>query len=134
MSREDGVTGPDDLVDLVDLTNVTRLPQRGTAPVSDPGAVPSDDDRDPADRVADAVTSVPGVHGLHAGVAGEIATYLPGRRVNGVRLRGDDCEIHLALAFGVDIAATTDQVRAAVRPLVGGAIDVVVEDVVAAGS
>ncbi len=35
------------------------------------------------DRVAAAALSVPGVHDLHGGVLGEVATYLPGRRVGG---------------------------------------------------
>ena len=87
-----------------------------------------------ADLVADAVVAVPGVHGLHAGVLGEVATYLPGRRVNGVRLLEPGCEIHVVLDLGAPIGATSDLVRQAVRPLVGGPVDVTVEDVVAPGT
>ncbi len=53
-----------------------------------------------ADRVAAAVLTVRGVTGLHGGVFGETATYLPGRRVPGVRLTEDVTDIHLSLAYG----------------------------------
>lgn len=91
-------------------------------------------DRTDADLVAEAVVAVPGVHGLHAGVVGEVATYLPGRRVNGVRLLEPGCDVHVVLEFGAPIQETSDLVRQAVRPLVGGPVDVTVEDVVAPGS
>lgn len=84
-----------------------------------------------ADRVAAAALSVPGVHALHSGVAGEVATYLPGRRVEGVRLRDDSCAVHVSIAYGESLATTTDLVRGAVAPLVGVPVDVTVEDVVA---
>lgn len=102
-----------------------------TVPAAAPG---SPDDVTPADLVARAVTSVPGVHDLHAGVVGQVATYLPGRRVNGVRLSEPGCEVHVVLAWGAPIAATTEQVRAAVRPLVDGPVDVTVEDVAPPGA
>ena len=44
------------------------------------------------DRVERAVLAVDGVQGLHAGVLGEVATYLPGRRVGGLRLRDGGCD------------------------------------------
>lgn len=85
---------------------------------------------DVADRVAAAVLAVPGVRALHAGVAGEVATYLPGRRVNGVRVRETGCAVHVVLEWGVPLHETTDLVRAAARTHVGGPVDVTVEDVV----
>lgn len=81
------------------------------------------------DLIAEAVVAVPGVHDLHGGVLGEVATYLPGRRVSGVRLRDPGCEIHVVLDYGVGISQTSQSVRDAVRPLVTGPIDVTVEDV-----
>lgn len=84
-----------------------------------------------ADLVAAAVLSVRGVHGLHAGAMGEVATYLPGRRVNGVRVREVGCDVHVVLDWGAPIAATADQVRTAVRLHVHGPVDVTVEDVAA---
>jgi len=99
-----------------------------------PAAEPA---RDPAEVIATAVLATPGVEALHPGAFGEVATYLPGRRVVGVRLRDPGCEVHVTLAWGAPVLATSDSVRAAVAALVtGGPIDVVVEDVAnpAAGS
>ena len=86
-----------------------------------------------ADRVALAVLSVPGVHDLHGGVLGEVATYLPGRRVTGVRLRDGDTQVHLVLSWGAPIASTTDEVRARVAAIVPGTVHVAVEDIAAPG-
>jgi uncharacterized alkaline shock family protein YloU len=82
-----------------------------------------------ADRVAAAVLEVPGVSGLHGGVLGEVATYLPGRRVAGVRLTDEVTDVHVVLAWGAPVAATADVVRETVRVLVPGAVHVTVEDV-----
>ncbi len=82
-----------------------------------------------AELIARAVLAVPGVHELHAGVLGEVATYLPGRRVNGIRLRRTGCDVHVTLDWGAPVGRTSDQVRTAVRPLVSGPIDVTVEDI-----
>lgn len=84
---------------------------------------------DLADRVAIAVLGVPGVVGLHPGVFGEVATYLPGRRVDGVRLRPDRSEVHLVLAWGAPALPTAEAVRAAASALTGTPVDVSVEDV-----
>ncbi len=85
---------------------------------------------DLADAVAAAVRAVPGVAALHTGSFGEVATYLPGRRVPGIRLLEDRTEVHVVLAWGVPVLATADAVRAAVAPLVDASVDVTVEDVV----
>ncbi|MDF9714753.1 hypothetical protein KK617_01180 [Nocardioides sp. ChNu-99] len=89
---------------------------------------------DPVDLVARAVRSVPGVHDLHGGVLGEVATYLPGRRVAGIRLREPGADVHVVLAWAAPLTATTEAVRAAVRPLAGGPVDVTVEDVAPPGA
>lgn len=93
---------------------------------------PRDDGTQPevVDVVAAAVLAVPGVHDLHAGAAGEVATYLPGRRVNGLRMRETGCSVHVVLEWGRPVLATTDAVRDAVRPYVAGPVDVTVEDIV----
>jgi len=83
-----------------------------------------------ADEVAAAALAVPGVVALHTGMFGEVATYLAGRRVDGVQLRPDSCAVHLVLAWGAPVLATADRVRAVVGPLVGTPVDVSVEDVV----
>ena len=89
---------------------------------------------DVADVVAAAVLAVPGVHDLHAGVAGEVATYLPGRRVNGIRMREPGCSVHVVLHWGFPVIGTTDAVRDAVRPYVSGPVDITVEDILPPGS
>lgn len=82
-----------------------------------------------ADLVATAALSVPGVAGMHAGQFGEVATYLVGRRVIGVRLRPTLVEVHVALTSGTPVLDVATSVRARVAPLVGRRpVDVTVED------
>ncbi|GLP78396.1 hypothetical protein TUM20983_55060 [Mycobacterium antarcticum] len=83
-----------------------------------------------ADVVAAAVAGVPGVAGLHAGMFGEVGTYLPGRRVPGVRIADGTTEVHVTLSFGSPVLETAARIRDVVGPLVGGSVDVTVEDVV----
>lgn len=85
-----------------------------------------------ADFVAAAAVSVPGVAGLHSGTFGEAATYLPGRRVIGVRLGEEVAEIHLTLVYGAPVLETAERVRAAVGPLVSTPVEISVEDIVPA--
>jgi hypothetical protein len=82
------------------------------------------------DRVAAAALSVPGVHDLHGGVLGEVATYLPGRRVAGVRLHDDSTSIHLVLRWDAPMSDTVDEVRTRVGAVVPGVVHLTVEDVV----
>ena len=93
-------------------------------------AEPGDTALELADVIAAAVTAVPGVAELHGGMFGEAATYLPGRRVPGVRLGDDGTEVHVSLLFGVPVRPTAEAVRNAVAPLVSGPVHVTVEDVV----
>ena len=90
----------------------------------------SADRGDLADAVAAAARSVRGVVDLHTGTFGEVATYLPGRRVDGVQVRVGRCAVHLVLAWGAPVLATADLVRAVVAPLVGTPVDITIEDVV----
>lgn len=100
-----------------------RSPDRPDQPGSAPSA------RDPVDALVDVVLAVPGVEGLHAGVFGEVATYLPGRRVIGLRLRGEDVDVHVELAWGQPVLATADRVREALARHVTGQVNVTVEDI-----
>ena len=86
---------------------------------------------EPADIVATAVTSVPGVAALHAGMFGEVGTYLPGRRIPGVRLSDGVTDIHVTLFFGFPVRETAARIRDVVTGVVGGTVNVTVEDVVA---
>lgn len=86
----------------------------------------------PAERAAEAALAVPGVEALHAGSFGEVGTYLPGRRVTGIRIRDDLTEVHVVAAMGSRLRELADAVRSAVTPVVGTPVQVVVEDVVPA--
>ncbi|MCX6408481.1 MAG: hypothetical protein NTV28_16330 [Propionibacteriales bacterium] len=103
-----------------------------TTPADTPDA--ADPGSTVAERVAAATLGVPGVAGLHAGSFGEVATYLPGRRVTGVRLRDDDTEVHVVAVMGTRLRDLADAVRSAVSPLVDTPVRVVVEDVVPDGT
>ena len=95
----------------------------------------STDEPDQADLIAAAVTAVPGVVGLHAGMFGEVATYLPGHRVSGIRTGSDGVtEVHVTLRYGSPVRETAAQVRDAAAAVTGGVVDVTVEDVVAEAS
>lgn len=86
--------------------------------------------RELADAVAEAVRAVDGVAELYGGLFGEVGTYLPDRRVPGVRLdeRGS-AEVHVVVHWGAAVPATADAVRRSVSRLVPGTVDVMVEDV-----
>lgn len=82
------------------------------------------------DAVAERAAACASVARLSAGPVGEVATYLPGRRVPGVRLRGDRIEIHVVAKWGVRIADVAADVRTGLRPLAAGVpVDVYVDDV-----
>lgn len=84
---------------------------------------------EPADLVAAAARSVPGVTDLHSGTFGEVGTYLPGRRVAGVRLGAQITEVHVVVTMGAAVLETAAAVRRAVAPLVDTPVDVYVEDI-----
>jgi len=77
---------------------------------------PAGPDPDP-DRVAAAVLACPVVAGLNGGRFGEAATYLPGRRVTGVRITPDTVAVHLVGRYPAPPVGDIDQaVRAALAP------------------
>lgn len=86
---------------------------------------------DTVDAVAQAVRSVPGVADLHAGPFGEVGTYLPGRRVPGIRQGANGTDVHVTLLFGSPVRETAVRIRHVVAALTGGPVHVTVEDVVA---
>ncbi len=95
-------------------------------------SVGADPQRSAAEVVADAVTSVAGVVSTHPGMFGEIGTYLPAKRVPGVRIDGDTVEVHVAVTYGTDLSEIAAAVRATVSALTGArVVDVWVEDIVA---
>ncbi|MFP5078704.1 hypothetical protein ACLE20_15510 [Rhizobium sp. YIM 134829] len=85
---------------------------------------------EPAERLAAAVLAVPGVAALHPGMFGEVGTYLPGRRVAGIRVADHAVDVHIIVVFGVAVRDTAAAVRATVGRLHPGAeVNVTVEDV-----
>lgn len=94
------------------------------------GRVDSSPDNGLADRVAEAVRAVPGVADLHGGVFGEVATYLPGRNVAGVRITDERVDVHVSVVYEADVRATAEQVAGRVEAIVGREVHVTVDDVV----
>jgi len=83
-----------------------------------------------ATLVATSVQGCPTVAALSAGPFGQYRTYLGGRQVVGVGVEADRIDIGVVARFGVSIGDLSNQVRAAVAPLVGGRpINIRVEDV-----
>ena len=82
------------------------------------------------DAVAERAGKCRSVARLSGGQFGEVATYLPGRRVRGVRLAESHVEIHVVACWGASVPDVAAEVRAAVGPIAGGLpIDVHVDDV-----
>lgn len=87
-----------------------------------------------ADAIAALVLAVPGVVELHPGRFGEVATYLPGRRVAGIKLGEDVVEVHVVATFGTPLRPLAQQVHAVVAAVVTAPVQVFVEDLATARS
>ncbi|MDQ3783746.1 MAG: hypothetical protein M3360_02520 [Actinomycetota bacterium] len=80
--------------------------------------------------IAALVAACPSVARLYGGFAAEVATYLPGRRVEGVRLGEDELEVHVVAAWDVPLPQVADEVREAAVPVGGGLpVAVFIDDV-----
>jgi uncharacterized alkaline shock family protein YloU len=80
-------------------------------------------------QIADAVSAVPGVAALSGGRLGGVGTYLPGRRVTGIVIRGQDIEVHVVGRYGVPVAEIAAEIRRAVEPSAGDrTVHVIIED------
>lgn len=100
-----------------------------------PAAAPAD-----PDAVAAAVLACPDVVRLSRSIPGtridgvsadvETATYLPGRRVAGVRIREEEVVVRVVCRYGPAVAELAGQVRAAVAATVPGhpRINVIIDD------
>lgn len=83
-----------------------------------------------AEAVDATVRSCPAVVDLAGGDFGEVATYLPGRRITGVRVTDDRIDVHLVGRYGVPIPVLAAEVRTALTELASGrAVDIRVESV-----
>jgi hypothetical protein len=86
------------------------------------------------DAVAAAVRGCPAVDDLDGGRLGGVATYLPGRRVPGIRIEDDRVEVQVRGVWNQPVGAVVSQIRDALAPLTGGRIiDVVLSDVAEPG-
>lgn len=88
-----------------------------------------------AEQVAAAVCAHPAVARLHGGTFGDVATYLPGRRLIGVRLGTDGEPVALGVVLNLDrpIPGVVRSLRRLVSGMCGGAaVDITVADVVVA--
>ena len=85
-----------------------------------------------AELVAAAVLACPEVAGLHGGRFGEVATYLPGRRVIGVRITPTEVFVHVIARYRVTVNQIDTAVRVALVPHVGALpVTLTIEDLVA---
>jgi len=83
----------------------------------------------PVEVVAAAVLAVPGVVRLHGGRFGELGTYLPGRRVTGVRIDDEGTEVHVVVSDLVPVPDTAARVQRAVSAVAPMPVRVHVEDI-----
>ena len=82
------------------------------------------------DAVAAAATACPLVAGMAGGRFGEVATYLPGRRLVGVRAADDELEVHVVARWGTPLPEVADAVRRAVAPAAAGRpVTVYIDDI-----
>ena len=89
-----------------------------------------------AERVAAAVAAHPSVARLHGGVFGVVATYLPGRRLTGVRIGEGDEPVELGVVLYLDrpIPDVVRTLRREVSGMCGGAaVDITVADIALPG-
>jgi hypothetical protein len=83
-----------------------------------------------ADLIAEQVAGCRSVARMSAGPFGEVATYLPGRRVPGVRIGDGRVEVHVVACWGVSVPNLAAEVRAVLCRVAGGRpVDVHVDDV-----
>lgn len=111
------------------LVPAAPLPVESTA-ASRPDTLVVTGSAEPADSIALAVLACPGVAALSGGLVGEVATYLPGRRVMGVRVRDTGVTVAVVARWTTTVPALVGQVRLAVstaRP--GLPVDVSVDDI-----
>ena len=82
------------------------------------------------EAVAAAASACPSVARMSGGAFGQVATYLPGRKVTGVRVKDGVLEVHVVARWGAVLPSLGDEVRAAVAPVAGTLpVSVYIEDI-----
>lgn len=93
----------------------------------------TDPETDP-DRIQTAVLSVPAVVALHGGAYEEIATYLPSRRIAGIRADTEHVEVHVMTRYGTPLVLIGAQIREALHPVLGErTLTIAVDDILLPG-
>lgn len=83
-----------------------------------------------AESVAASALRSPSVSRLFPGGAVEVATYLPGKRITGVRVRDSEIEVHVVAKWGRSLADVGEEVRSLVEPVAGGLpVSIFIDDV-----
>ena len=86
------------------------------------------------DAVHTAVSDCPGVARVGGGSLAALTTYLPGRRIPGIRISPESVEIEVAVQWGATVADLSRDIHAAVAGLVSGRrVDVTIADIVLPG-
>lgn len=81
------------------------------------------------DAAAAAVRRCPAVSDLVADQPADFVTYLPGRRITGLRVKGDVVEVAVRARWGTPLPEVAQQVREALASITGGRrVDVTVAD------
>jgi hypothetical protein len=82
------------------------------------------------DAVAAAVRQCDGVSGLDGGLYHEVATYLPGRTVDGVSVDADRVQVQVRSRWGVEAPLLATLIQITLAPLVGSRpVDVTIADI-----
>jgi len=82
------------------------------------------------DAVASAVRACPGVSDLADSRFGDATTYLPGRRVTGIAVKGETVRVSVRAKWGVPASDLLDQITAALMPsLADRRIELVVAEI-----
>ncbi len=71
------------------------------------------------EALARAVEGCPSVAWLAPGRGAEVATYLRGRRITGIRVVEGQLEVHVAARYGPSMPEVADEVRSAVAAHLG---------------
>lgn len=80
--------------------------------------------------IARTVLACPAVESLDSGGPGGPATYLPGRRIDGVSVSDSAVSVRVRMSWGTTVAAVDTQIRAVLLPIAGGRrVDITVGDI-----
>ena len=83
------------------------------------------------DAVHAAVSNCPGVAGVGSGTLAALTTYLPGRRIPGIRINPESIELEIVANWDATAAAIGRHIRAAIAGLVSGRrVDITIADIV----